>query len=154
MATRINWSWDDNDGQLLKRFSRSLGYEVWLVGWETGDGDRHVNEGRSIVDTDTGARRDVTCICIPFAFSPRLLHGDGKLMVKAAGAGLVEPWSPVDAAGIIRACVPADGSFPSPAELAFLRSLSPDPDETFQILERRVAAPLPATSAASEGELL
>lgn len=66
--THFEWGWDDNDGQVFKRFDRTLPIEAWLIGYERADEDER-EEGATIILVD-GKRlgRTKKVIAIPFSF--------------------------------------------------------------------------------------
>lgn len=137
---RYWWQWDDRDGQILQRFSRTLGLEAWLVGYERPDprDERYVQEGSMVRDLVTRTNRRMGCIIIGFTVDPRRVK-DGFLLMSNGGTA-TRMNLPLER--VLRLALPGDGSFPAPDALAFLRSLGPDPDETVTLL-RQVPASHP-----------
>lgn len=139
MGCRFKWGWDDQDGKIIKRFSRVLACEAWLVGIERADplDDRYENVGASIVDTVTGAYRKASCVVIPFAIDYRRVDA-GMLIHRVVQPGEEEPQTmQLPLAQVLGLALPGDGSFPRKDSLEFLRSLAPDDGDTFTMIEQR-----------------
>lgn len=132
---RYRWRWDDRDGQILQRFSRTIAMEAWLVGYEQPDhdDDRYAREGAMIVDLETGIRREAGCIIIGFPIDTRRLV-DGHLVTIAGPMNLT-------LTNLLQFALPGDGSFPRQDALDFFRSLAPQPDDTVTLIQQ-----VPATS--------
>lgn len=138
MGCRFNWGWDDRDGQIIKRFSRRMATEAWLIGMERADplDDRYENVGASIVDTVTGSYRKAAMIAIPFVVDPRRVDA-GMLIHRVAQPGDPEPQTmhlPLN--HVLKFALPGDGSFPRQDSLDFLRSLAPDDGDTCTVIDQ------------------
>lgn len=54
--THFEWGWDEADGSVFKRFNRTSGFEVWLVGFELAD-DLTLMSGNMIEEPGGHMRR-------------------------------------------------------------------------------------------------